>query len=86
MYIEKGSLSDATILLLNDAVDAVDAINALVKVEKAAGLNRGVSARSRVIIVPRSGVVKGRKNKERCLSHSCLSETNTTKKFKKQSH
>lgn len=62
MYIEKGSLSGATTPLLNVAVDAVDAI---AEVEKDAGLNRGVSARSRVIIVPRSGVVKGRNKRRR---------------------
>lgn len=60
--------------LLNDAVDAVDA---LAKVEKDTGLSRGVSARSRVIIVPRGGVVKGRnKNEEEKLSVSFSSLRN----------
>lgn len=83
MYIEKGSLSSATTPLLNDALDAVDA---LAEVKRDAGLNRGVSACSRAIIVPRSGVVKGRSKKKRVSVVRFLdSQKQTQRKSKKSS-
>lgn len=77
MYIEKGSLSSATTPLLNDALDAVDA---LAEVKRDAGLNRGVSACSRAIIVPRSGVVKGRSKKRVSVVRFLASQKQTQRK------